>query len=128
MGRNDRHDMKRSHSIGCLYPAEAVSAAYCGRLISMEQKLRVDADHERTERIDRAVLKIQCVTPSPGDPIRTVQGDMAADEQVAAMREEVGLNDPLPAQFYNYINSYALEMDIPSTFATVSALRSSGRS
>ena len=31
---------------------------------------------------------------SPNDPIRTILGDMATQEEVDAMREEVGLNDP----------------------------------
>ena len=31
---------------------------------------------------------------SPNDPIRTILGDMASQEEVEAMREEVGLNDP----------------------------------
>ena len=36
---------------------------------------------------------------SPNDPIRTVLGDMASDQEVEEMREEMGLNKPLPTQF-----------------------------
>lgn len=36
---------------------------------------------------------------SPNDPIRTILGDMASQEEVEAMREEVGLNDPFFVQF-----------------------------
>ena len=35
----------------------------------------------------------------PGDPARAYLGEMATQEQVEQLREEWGLNDPLPVQF-----------------------------
>jgi len=48
---------------------------------------------------------------SPNDPIRTVLGDMASQEEVDAMREEMGLNDPFFVQFYNYIKGIVTRFD-----------------
>lgn len=48
---------------------------------------------------------------SPNDPIRTILGDMASQEEVDAMREEVGLNDPLPVQFFDYVKKIVTKFD-----------------
>ena len=36
---------------------------------------------------------------SPGDPAAMIAGDMASSEDVARIRDKLGLNDPLPIQF-----------------------------
>ncbi|MBE6994034.1 MAG: ABC transporter permease [Ruminococcaceae bacterium] len=48
---------------------------------------------------------------SPTDPIRTILGDMASQEEVDQMREEVGLNDPFPIQFFNYLKGILTKFD-----------------
>ena len=48
---------------------------------------------------------------SPNDPIRSVLGDMASEEEVQAMREEMGLNDPIPVQLFNYLKGIITEGD-----------------
>lgn len=48
---------------------------------------------------------------SPNDPIRTVLGDMATQEEVDVMREEMGLNDSFIVQFYNYIKNIVVKFD-----------------
>lgn len=40
---------------------------------------------------------------APGDPARIILGDMAGDEEVAELREEMGLNDPYVVQLTRYI-------------------------
>jgi peptide/nickel transport system permease protein len=40
----------------------------------------------------------------PGDPAQAIAGPRATDEAVAAIREDLGLDDPLPAQFARYID------------------------
>lgn len=40
----------------------------------------------------------------PGDPARAYLGEMATEEQVEQLREEWGLNDPLPVQFVRYVS------------------------
>ena len=39
---------------------------------------------------------------SPGDPAAIVAGDNATPEQIAQMRERLGLDDPLPVQFIRW--------------------------
>lgn len=39
----------------------------------------------------------------PGDPVRAVLGDTATPEQITRTRQDLGLDQPLPAQFLDYI-------------------------
>lgn len=48
---------------------------------------------------------------SPNDPIRTILGDMATQEEVTKMRNEMGLNDPFFVQFFNYIKGIVTRFD-----------------
>lgn len=44
----------------------------------------------------------------PGDPVVAMAGRQAASaETIEALREELGLNDPLPVQYWNYISKVA---------------------
>ena len=58
---------------------------------------------------------------SPGDPAKLILGDRAPEEQVEALRHELGLDLPYHQQFFNYIknavrgdfgNSYQLRMPV----------------
>ena len=40
---------------------------------------------------------------TPGDPARQILGGEATEEQVEELREELGLNDPLPVRYLRYI-------------------------
>lgn len=55
---------------------------------------------------------------SPNDPIRTILGDMATQEEVDAMREEMGLNDPFFTQLYNYIKNIITKGDFGVSYLT----------
>jgi len=39
----------------------------------------------------------------PGDPIRSQLGPKVSEEQADRIRERLGLNDPLPVQYFNYL-------------------------
>jgi len=39
----------------------------------------------------------------PGDPVRLALGPEASDSQVAALREEMGLDQPLPVQYFDWL-------------------------
>ena len=39
---------------------------------------------------------------TPGDPAAVILGDSATPEQVEALQDQLGLNDPLPVQFVNW--------------------------
>ncbi len=41
----------------------------------------------------------------PGDPARLYLGSRARPEAIAKVREQFGLNDPLPQQFLRYVAS-----------------------
>ena len=43
----------------------------------------------------------------PSDPARLYAGSKARPEQLAEVREQLGLNDPLPQQFFRYVSSLA---------------------
>ncbi|MDR1588899.1 MAG: ABC transporter permease [Oscillospiraceae bacterium] len=40
---------------------------------------------------------------TPGDPARMILGNYASDEQVAELRAELGLDDPLPVRYYRFV-------------------------
>ena len=40
---------------------------------------------------------------TPGDPAAMMLGDQAEDEAIAQLRESMGLNDPLPVQYFRWI-------------------------
>ena len=41
----------------------------------------------------------------PGDPARMALGPMASKEQIQDLREDLHLNDSLPVQYWEYVNS-----------------------
>lgn len=41
----------------------------------------------------------------PGDPVAVLLGDQATPEQIAQMRLDLGLDQPLPVQFFDYIGN-----------------------
>lgn len=44
---------------------------------------------------------------APGDPATLILGDQASPEDIMAKREELGLLDPLPLQYINYVKDLA---------------------
>ncbi len=42
---------------------------------------------------------------TPGDPARTMLGDQATEEDIAALRETMGLNDPLIVQYVGWVKN-----------------------
>ena len=55
---------------------------------------------------------------SDGDPARILAGENASEEAVEAIREELGLNDPLPVQFFNYVKGIVTEFDLGTSYQT----------
>ena len=55
---------------------------------------------------------------SPGNPARMLLGDGATDEAVAALEEELGLNNPLYVQFFNYVKGVVTEFDLGTSYQT----------
>ena len=54
------------------------------------------------------VLNFMLLHAAPGDPARVMAGkDNPTEEQIAAIQERYGLDQPLPVQFWNYIKQLA---------------------
>jgi peptide/nickel transport system permease protein len=54
------------------------------------------------------VINFLLLHAAPGDPARVMAGrDNPTDEQIAAISERMGLDDPLPVQFWNYVKEIA---------------------
>lgn len=55
---------------------------------------------------------------SPNNPIRSILGDMATEEEVEEMSEEVGLNDPFFKQFFDYGKDIVTKFDLGESWVT----------
>lgn len=56
---------------------------------------------------------------TPGDPARLMAGSQATDEEVAALREEMGLNDPFIVRYAHYMSGI-FKGDFGTSFRTKS--------
>ncbi|MCD7863829.1 MAG: ABC transporter permease [Lachnospiraceae bacterium] len=61
------------------------------------------------------LLTFTAFTVIPGDAAMSKLGTDATEEQVEALREEMGLNDPLPARYFNWLAS-ALRGDFGESY------------
>ena len=55
---------------------------------------------------------------TPGDPVLELLPATATEEQKDAMREELGLNDPLPIQFVDYVVGIVTRGDLGTSYKT----------
>ena len=55
---------------------------------------------------------------SPGDPAAMIAGDAASVEVVERIREDLGLNKPLPVRFFNYTKNLVLHGDLGTSYKT----------
>lgn len=53
----------------------------------------------------------------PGDPARSILGEQASDEAVAAVREDLHLDDPLPSRYVRWLGD-AVQGDLGRSFRT----------
>jgi len=63
------------------------------------------------------ILVFALIHSVPGDPARMVAGIEASDEDVETIREQLGLNDSLPKQFYTYVTGL-LKGDLGTSIKT----------
>lgn len=55
---------------------------------------------------------------SPGDTAAMIAGDAASVEVVEQIREDLGLNKPLPVRFFNYTKNLVLHGDLGTSYKT----------
>ena len=55
---------------------------------------------------------------SPGDPAAMIAGDAASVEVVEQIREDLGLNKPMPVRFFNYTKNLVLHGDLGTSYKT----------
>lgn len=55
---------------------------------------------------------------TPGDPARIILGESAKAEDVAKLREELGLNDSFLVQFGRYVKKAVVDQDIGNSYST----------
>jgi peptide/nickel transport system permease protein len=53
----------------------------------------------------------------PGDPVKAIEGPRASEEMSQTVREEMGLDDPVPVQVYDFIKN-ALQGDLGEDFVS----------
>src|SRR5918998_4613099 len=52
-----------------------------------------------------SILVFIWIRALPGSPATTLLGERATQEQIQAINEQYGLNDPLPQQYLRYLES-----------------------
>lgn len=62
------------------------------------------------------------LSAAPGDPVAKILGGKASDAARAAMREELGLDDPLLVRYWNWLSG-AVQGDFGTSFTTRGAVR-----
>ena len=55
---------------------------------------------------------------TPGDPARELAGDLATEEEVAQLREEMGLNRPFAVRFGDYVWNLVTKGDLGTSYQT----------
>ena len=63
------------------------------------------------------ILVFLLVHLTPGDPARLLAGPEAYEEDIEAIRERLGLNDPLHVQYWRFLSS-AVRLDFGRSFRT----------
>lgn len=63
-----------------------------------------------------SILVFFLMSIRPGDPARIILGPMASNEDVEMLRESMGMNDPKPVQYLNYMKGIITEFDFGTSY------------
>lgn len=64
-----------------------------------------------------SVIVFLLLSLSPGDPAKMILGLNAKEEELALMREQLGLNDPIPLQYFHYMKNVLIG-DFGTSYST----------
>lgn len=67
--------------------------------------------------IGMSIITFSIVHALPGDPARAILGERASAEQIAEVRESMGLDKPLYVQYFNYVGKL-LQGDLGKSYIT----------
>ncbi len=65
-----------------------------------------------------AILVFTLMTATPGDPAQTLLGATATETDLAAKREELGLNDPYFVRLGDYLTNVFIKFDLGASWVT----------
>lgn len=65
-----------------------------------------------------SIIIFTIVSLSPGDPIKLILGPKATAQEVAKLRQEMGLDKPLPIQYFNYVEKAVVHGDFGNSYKT----------
>lgn len=71
------------------------------------------------------VLVFTLMTFCPGDPAEIILGSSATEENLAAMREELGLNDPYLVRLGTFLSDTFIHFDLGESWATGASISAS---
>lgn len=63
-----------------------------------------------------SILVFVLMSITPGDPARMMLGNMASNEEVEALRESLGLNDPYVVQYLKYMKGVVTKFDFGTSY------------
>ncbi|RNB81924.1 ABC transporter permease [Brevibacillus panacihumi] len=64
-----------------------------------------------------SIIVFLLLSLSPGDPAKMILGLNAKEQELQMMREQLGLNDPIPVQYFNYMKKVAVG-DFGTSYST----------
>lgn len=64
-----------------------------------------------------SIIVFLLLSLSPGDPAKMILGINAKEQELQMMREQLGLNDPIPVQYFNYMKK-VLVGDFGTSYST----------
>jgi len=64
------------------------------------------------------LLIVFAINRMSGDPVAALLGGDATPEQIEAERDRLGLNDPLPVQFFNYVKGIVTRFDLGTSYVS----------
>lgn len=71
-------------------------------------------------------LVFMLLSLTPGDPVRMMLGESATPEAQEALREEMGLNDPLLVQYGRYMKNIIVHQDLGTSYTTQRPIKTRG--
>ena len=70
-----------------------------------------------------SIIVFTLMAITPGDPARMILGNMASNEEVEMLREQLGLNHSYPRQYFDYMKNVILHFDFGNSYRSGMAVK-----